>query len=200
MVNNYSTNLAKALAVLALLGGLTTAAAGPIIYPFPPSLWPALATGWCNGSIAQSDTIKWKASPLVTSTKGWAAFDLDTVTFGAYTYAVIHFDQIVASQDDTFDLRYAPDAFPQSQAPMTLYGALNDANSTVVCPSVVGAVTQQSEQSIPLQYWRYPPTGQGGMLVISWIEHARTVVSADSGSALGEYTPTPPTPPWIEFF
>ena len=56
-MNNYSTNLAKALAVLALLGGLTTAAAGPIIYPFPPSSWPTNASGWGDGSNGASGPI-----------------------------------------------------------------------------------------------------------------------------------------------
>jgi hypothetical protein len=194
-MSNYSTNLAKALAVLALLGGLTTAAAGPIIYPFPSSSWPAYASGWGDGSNGASGPIIWGGNGTTTDTLGWCAFDADTVTISAYTSAVLRFYQYATSGTDNFKFQDAPDADPLNDSKATLYSAMTDGNSRVIGQDVGSVGWHTVTLSLSPGYW--PPPQADSALVIGWID--LNASTANSGAAFGAYNGSDSLPS-IEFF
>jgi hypothetical protein len=183
MNKNYLTAV---IAVLALLGGLTAAAAGPVITPYPL----AYSTGWCDGSNWGQPSIFWQVTSTTTCTMGWAAFN-DSVNMPVppYSSMVVSFYQDSASSDK-FVLRYAPDADPFNSGKVTLYGALADGNSQIIFHD--SSYTGWHYDTIPNPA-SYPPVN--GMLVISWCDNG-SGTPPEHGRAEG-YGQS--YPPYIQF-
>ena len=182
-------NVTAVIAVLTLLGGLTVAAAGPIIRPFS---WLANVTGWDDGATEVSGPIVWQVTGTTSDTRGWCAFNSDTVTISAYSFAILHFYQDSTSGDDRFNFRDAPDAEPRTMGKVALYAALVDANSRVIGQDT-GYIGWHGDTLWNPVNW--PPPQVGSELVISWCDVMNS--SANYGSALGK---GPTNPPYMEFF